>query len=242
MVNKMTFLSDFFSVNFIISFLIISLIFYWSYKENALDLKGSVFALVIGLIIWHTQGFAYFLLILSFFIISYAGTEVKSKVKTESDIGQSIRSVDNVVSNGLIPFFSALAGFNFIFFGSISSALADTLASELGVLSKDKPRLITDFREVLPGKDGAVSRIGLVVSLLAGAVIALFVAILGVVNTPLIPLIIILALSGFVGSLFDSFLGATLEKRGDLSNGSVNFISTLVGGLFAFLLKVLLVG
>lgn len=238
----MILLTELLSLDFLISFLIIILVFYWSYRQNALDLTGSVFATVFGLIIWHTQGFSFFLIILSFFIISYAGTQVKSSMKKDINNEQSTRSIDNVVSNGLIPFFSALFGFNFIFFGSISSALADTLASELGVLSKRKPFMITDFREVLPGKDGAISTVGLLVSGLAGVIIAFLVAFTGSSEVHVLFLVIILSISGFLGSLFDSFLGATLERRGDLSNGSVNFISTLFGGLVAFLFKVLLVG
>jgi uncharacterized membrane protein len=39
---------------------------------------------------------------------------------------------------------------------------------------------------------------------------------------------------GVVGLLFDSLLGATVERRGWIGNDWVNFLSTLVGGLIAW--------
>lgn len=229
-------------LNYLISFIFIFLIFYWSYKQEALDLKGSVFALIFGMVIWHTLGFPFFLIILSFFLLSYAATQMKVSLRGYKSRINDIRSADNVISNGLVPFFSAIMGYDFIFFGSLSAALADTLASELGILSNEKPRMITTFKKVMSGKDGAVSSVGLIVSFIAGIVMAALIVFLGASKIQLTLLMAILGVSGLFGSLFDSFLGATLERRGDLSNGSVNFISTLIGGLVAFLLRVLLVG
>jgi uncharacterized membrane protein len=39
---------------------------------------------------------------------------------------------------------------------------------------------------------------------------------------------------GVVGLLFDSLLGATVERRGWVGNDWVNFLSTVVGGVVAW--------
>ena len=51
--------------------------------------------------------------------------------------------------------------------------MGDTLASELGILSKSPPLLITTFKRVPPGTNGAMSVLGTVVSILGGGLIGL---------------------------------------------------------------------
>lgn len=59
----------------------------------------------------------------------------------------------------------------------LACCLGDTLASELGILSKSPPLLITTFRRVPPGTNGAMSVLGTTVSILGGGFIGLiFVA------------------------------------------------------------------
>lgn len=57
---------------------------------------------------------------------------------------------------------------------------ADTFSSELGILSKDKPRLLTSwsFREVPPGTNGGVSMLGTLAGFLGAFTIALTSAIM----------------------------------------------------------------
>ncbi|EAU91485.2 integral membrane family protein [Coprinopsis cinerea okayama7 len=57
--------------------------------------------------------------------------------------------------------------------GHFACCLGDTLASELGILSRAPPRLITTFKPVPPGTNGAMSTGGTIASIAGGAIVGL---------------------------------------------------------------------
>jgi len=115
----------------------------------------------------------------------------------------------------------------------MASALSDTVSSEIGMLSKKKPRLITNFKEVNAGTDGGITPIGLIAGIIGAAIIAGIYFYLTSNST----LFLILIIAGFVGSLVDSYLGAIFERKGQLNNTQVNFFASLSGGVVAVLLS-----
>jgi uncharacterized protein (TIGR00297 family) len=126
------------------------------------------------------------------------------------------------------------------FFGSISAALADTISSEIGMMSNGKPRLITrPWIKVHPGTDGGVTFLGLAAGLAGGIAMGIIYYYLGMVyynSNPDFMVIPIIAFSGFCGTLIDSWLGAVFEQKHRLSNTSVNFIASCCGGIIAYVL------
>jgi uncharacterized protein (TIGR00297 family) len=100
--------------------------------------------------------------------------------------------------------------------------LGDTLASELGVLSKSKPRLITTLKPVPPGTNGAISLVGTVASIAGGALVGLLTGITLILENAkcnretvgylLFETIAWGMFAGLFGSLVDSFLGATVQQ------------------------------
>jgi uncharacterized protein (TIGR00297 family) len=179
---------------------------------------------------------------------------------------------------------SAIVIFTTALSAAFATVNADTWATELGVLSKSKPRLITNLRKsVEPGTSGGISLVGLIAAI-AGAsfisLITIFMLFAGPCltssacnNLPYealkLPLFWFAALivGGLIGSLFDSFLGATkqaiyyseqrqketekaIEHDGTknhhlrgwrwLNNDWVNFISSVVGALVAAGLVILI--
>lgn len=116
---------------------------------------------------------------------------------------------------------------------ALAEAAADTLSSEMGQALAAEPVLITTFRPVPAGTDGGVSGPGT----LAGIAAALVVA--GVaVFTRTVPSygFAIAAVAAVAGMLFDSLLGATLERGHALNNDQVNFSSTLLAAALAVVL------
>ncbi|WVR04456.1 hypothetical protein IAU60_001459 [Kwoniella sp. DSM 27419] len=104
--------------------------------------------------------------------------------------------------------------------GLNATILADTLASELGILSRKPPRHILTLRSVPAGTNGGVSLPGLLWSVLGGASVGtLMVVDLWLENYGArydwgwaLELVGMGAMLGLAGSLLDSLLGATLQR------------------------------
>jgi uncharacterized protein (TIGR00297 family) len=144
--------------------------------------------------------------------------------------------------------------------GAMATVNGDTWATELGVLSKRLPRLITSGKPVEPGTSGGVSLAGSLATLAGAGLIALLMGL----TSPAYPFwrgLAVVSAAGFVGAFTDSFLGATVqaiyydpvrEKETErriydqdnqpvaplrgwvwMNNDAVNFISSVVGALTA---------
>jgi uncharacterized protein (TIGR00297 family) len=116
---------------------------------------------------------------------------------------------------------------------SLAAALSDTLSHELGLRFGGTPRLITSFRKVAPGVNGAVSGFGSLVAILTAFVFSGTAAALGLIPSNEI---LAVTLAAIVGNLVDSLLGATFERRGWLGNDLVNFVCVLSASILVLLL------
>jgi uncharacterized protein (TIGR00297 family) len=116
---------------------------------------------------------------------------------------------------------------------ALAESAADTVSSEVGQVLGGTPRMITTFRRVEPGTDGAVSLIGTGVGAIAGAAVAAAGALALSGGWEMFA---IASLAAVFGLLFDSLLGATVERRGWLNNDAVNFLSTASAAAFALTL------
>ena len=95
-----------------------------------------------------------------------------------------------------------------------ATCLADTLASELGILSKKDPFLITTFRTVPAGCNGGVTMNGFFFSFLGGLLMGIGQLSMDFISgLEVQPLQVLLfgSVSGLVGSILDSLLGATVQ-------------------------------
>ena len=104
--------------------------------------------------------------------------------------------------------------------GAVAAAAADTWATELGVLSKRPPVIITTGRPAAPGQSGAVSAPGTGAGMAGAVLIGFTWAAAAALGQPFgapppaaLPLAVAAAAGGFLGMAADSVLGATVQVR-----------------------------
>jgi uncharacterized protein (TIGR00297 family) len=179
---------------------------------------------------------------MALFVLTFAATKAGKAKKVGFGTVESRRgrNAAQVIANlGAAGLTSALGFFVYDFLyrgagvmvlGALAEATADTVSSEIGTAFGGRPFLVTTFRRVEPGTDGAISLLGT----LAGCVGAGLVVAVGVWSMDLSLREGVAAFAGgVVGLCFDSLLGATLERRGWIGNDWVNLSSTVVGALAA---------
>jgi uncharacterized protein (TIGR00297 family) len=248
-----------------------------AYQRRSLSKSGVAGAIASGTVTLGMGGLAWSLSFIYFFASSslFSHYREHDKAQTAADKfskgGQ--RDIAQVaanggvatllaIGNGLTPSSSLRKMLEAGYVGALATATADTWATELGVLSATAPRLITTGKATLPGTSGGITPLGTAAA--AGGAFSL-----GLVfrllkrrqaSWALLPIAL---LSGLMGSLFDSWLGATCQAmyycpacqketerrihscgkptqplRGLswMDNDVVNFLATFVGSIIAILL------
>ncbi|HAV78317.1 MAG TPA: DUF92 domain-containing protein [Anaerolineae bacterium] len=200
-------------------FFLAVIIAYIAFRARSLSKDGAFAAILVGAVVFGLGGLRWAILLLIFFITSSALSSLFKKHKrglnekfskgTKRDAGQVLGNgglaTAFVLINSLYPE-SSIGWVGFA--ASLAAVNADTWATELGVLNPSPPRMITDLRKrVEKGTSGGVSLFGTLASLLGASAIAIPAA-LFTDNWLLFPLI---TFAGLAGSLFDSFLGATVQ-------------------------------
>jgi uncharacterized protein (TIGR00297 family) len=250
-----------------------------AYRRGSLATSGVAGAMTVGTLIFGFGGWVWGLTLIAFFVSSSALSHYKEAAKQElaekfakghrRDLGQTL-------ANGGAGALAALAHTAWgkpllfaAFLGALATVNADTWATELGVLDPSPPRLITNGRVVEVGTSGGVSWLGTIASVAGALTIGLAALVFSLVGelltreaNPLcygwaIPAALV---GGWVGSLVDSLLGASVQaiylcptcgketekqqhgcgtptqhQRGWhwLNNDVVNFFSSLAGALVA---------
>ena len=192
---------------------------------SAIDRRGFLASLAIGYPILLGGGWKWFVIVATFFVVGVAFTWYRYEYKKSMGSAQEkggTRNVPNILANGgiaaLLGLGEFLGGglvFSVLFIGAVSAAASDTVATELGLLNKSPPRLITDPRmAVSPGTSGGVSPMGFAGTLLASALIGVVAALLGVANGLEPSYVVAISISGgVIGSLADSVAGATFQRK-----------------------------
>ena len=231
--------------------------------RKALTRGGLLLAWCLAVVITCCGGLGGFAVLAATFVCTIAaGKHAKTGQR------DAVQIFCNVFTGAAMLVLRATVGgrcFLWAYGGAMAASLADSMASELGVLSKRAPRDILTLRPAEKGLSGAVSPLGLAASLLGAAIIAGICAytwgwgygrelFLGVTA------------AGFFAALCDSVLGsaaqakyrcgvcgALTEKRTHcgkasklekgfrfVTNDAVNFCNNLIGAGTAALLYFIL--
>lgn len=215
---------------------------YVSYALEAASIPGMLTGVFFSLLTIVLGGAAWFLILIAFFGVGALATKYHYEEKLDRGIAEEndgARGSANVLGNSAVALGALLAYagspdlvsanpelFRLAYAGALSTALADTLSSELGGVY-DNPRLITTFERVEPGTDGGVTWQGILAAALGGSIVGAIVY--GLFPTGATGTLAVVA-AGVIGMFVDSLLGATLENK-VLSNQMVNFSATLAGAL-----------
>lgn len=92
---------------------------------------------------------------------------------------------------------------------TVIAGVADSFASDLGIVGEGKVVSIITFKEVPRGMSGGVSLLGTLSALLSSLAVALVVFAVGEVG---IKGLWVMALTGFIGTIIDSLLGASIQR------------------------------
>ncbi|XP_054811295.1 protein VTE6, chloroplastic-like isoform X2 [Prosopis cineraria] len=190
-----------------------------------LSLSGIGAALFLGTLTWRAFGPSGFLLVSVYFIIGTAVTKVKMAQKEAQGIAEKRkgrRGPGSVVGSGAAGCVCSLLSiygfggeaFSHLwllgFVASFCTKLGDTVSSEIGKAYGKTTYLVTTFKIVPRGTEGAVSVEGTIAGILASIVLAFLSYLLGKINTREA---VICVLASQIANLGESFIGAVFQGK-----------------------------
>lgn len=200
--------------------------------------SGAVCGFLLGVAVYLGWGYKSFLLMFTFFLIGSVATRLGYARKAARGIAErrgGARSWREAVANSLPgAFFSLLVitthhegAFLMALIAAFAEATGDTVSSEIGQWIAGRAYLITTFKPVPVGENGGVSAGGTIAGALASALIVALAFGMGLCGKGGAAIALAAAVAG---NLLDSVLGATLERRGLVTNGIVNFACSSIAG------------
>ena len=199
----------------------IAVLFAVSLRKKALTLPAAAVAGIMVLCISICASYREVLfLMLSYIIIVVIDSLCKSRAEAVvHDVHKKsgARGVSQIFAHGsaavlaiIIYYITDKQAFLYVYIICVAEACADSIASDVGVLSKRAPVSIITFKPVETGMSGGVSVLGMISSLAGCAVMsALAVISLGFS----VKALIITALVPYLGMITDSLLGAGFQAK-----------------------------
>ncbi|MFP8489028.1 DUF92 domain-containing protein [Gracilimonas sp. Q87] len=242
----------------LIGFFLSFLLAFTAFLINWLTIDGTASATIFGTISYGLGGFLGAGVVLAFFI---SGSILSKDQVTEEGAHQKKfrRDGKQVWANGfwfclglVLWFLFEQSAFLVAASASLAATTSDTWATEIGYRRfRSKTRLITNWKKVEPGTDGAISFYGTFGALLGAVFIGLVYWLLnGKAN---LPEVIIISSLGFLGCLVDSYIGARYQyqqidlfgfplfgiEKFYVSNNVVNWLSAGIAAIISFLIIII---
>ena len=207
--------------NILISLMLCSLLAGFALYKKALTNVGTFIAWVLSIIITYCGGLVGFVILLTVFMATIIIGKIFNKKRetilknTNQKNGKrdSIQILANVgfgTISLLIYYFTKNEIYLITYACVMASSLADSMASELGVLSKKDPIDICTFKRIDKGISGGVTIFGLVSSMLGSLIIAMTFYLM---NNNNLKILLFIVIAGFSGSLIDSALGSLFQVK-----------------------------
>ncbi|XP_059662775.1 protein VTE6, chloroplastic [Cornus florida] len=219
---------------------------------SGLSLSGIGTAFLLGTLTWRAFGPSGFLLVATYFVIGTAATKVKMAQKEAQGIAEKKKGrrgpgsvIGSSVAGCVCAFlriygvggnaFSRLWELGFV--ASFCTKLSDTVSSEIGKAYGRTTYLVTTFKVVPRGTEGAVSVEGTIAGLLASILLAFVGCLQGEIN---VPEMFICVLASQIANLGESVIGAALQDKEGfrwLNNDAVNIINISMGSILAVMMQ-----
>ena len=217
-----------------------------AYVARGVSLTGTVAGLIATFALTLAGGAQMFGAVLLVFILTYLATRFRRQRKNELQIAERGKGRDGaqVLANiGVAAIAATLSQVTpwhgpllVASIAALAEAAADTVSSETGKALARNARLVTSWRLVPAGTDGAISASGTILGIGAATIIGAEAVATGILNLRQATIAVIAAV---IGMFLDSLLGATFEARGWIRNNGVNLISTACAAVIAGILLVL---
>lgn len=207
-------------IPFLISFGFAALV--WLLRAATLPAAGIGFLVCLALS--QLRYDALFALV-ALFVLTFVATRFGRSKKEVRNLAErrSGRRASQVVANLGVAALCGVLGWYGGCIAALAEAAADTVSSEVGQAIGGRAWLITTGRQVPAGTDGGISVAGTA----AGIVAAGVTVAVGMAHHARRADAVMIFAASYAGLLFDSLLGATVERRGWMGNDLVNFCSTL---------------
>lgn len=225
---------------------------------TGLTFPGAAASFLLGTFSWRAFGPRGYALVSAYFVLGTAATKVKLKQKQAQGVAEGRggrRGPGSVVGSGAAGFACAAmavwgveAGlgsrelWELGFVASFCTKLGDTVSSEIGKAYGRTTYLVTNFKTVPRGTEGAVSVEGTLAGLIAAALLAGFAWVTEAVGVAGAVLCVV---ASQIANFGESFIGATLQGKdgfGWLDNDVVNVINISLGSALAILMQQVLAG
>ncbi len=204
---------------------------------------GWISAGILGSILWGCLSWQGWSSVVIYLLFGSLVTKIGYKFKKQKGIAEKRggrRGPENVwgsAATGL--FFAIMIKLNFAnvlfykigFAASFAAKLADTFGSEIGKRFGRNTYLITSLREVNRGTEGAVSLEGTLASAIGSIFMSSIMFFLSIITTK--NQLAIVSISGFLGTISESIIGAKFQEKYNLSNELVNAIQTSISSTIA---------
>ena len=216
----------------------------WLLPKKLLTPMGYIHAGILGILVWGTLNWQGYLVVMFYFLVGSTVTKIGIEQKEAEGIAEKrsgMRGPENVWGSALTATLCAVATL-FVdstfkellilgYVASFATKLSDTTASEIGKAYGKTTFLITNFKPVPRGTEGAVSLEGTIAGIVGSIAIAFVGWAVGFIN---LYGIIICMIAAFIATNIESVIGATLQSRFNwLTNEVVNFINTAIGAIVA---------
>lgn len=179
--------------------------------KKALTMPALIPAVLFSTLITYFGGITSFIILVVVFLGSII-TKLfnKNKKRYKRKLIQIISNVGVGTLSLIIYKITANDIYLLVYASVMAESLADTLASDIGILSKREPINILTLKKGERGLSGNISILGLI-STLIGSLLIGTIYYIGIEKNIISFLIIVL--SGFLGSLVDSILGASIQVK-----------------------------